>query len=271
MKSKTSILLLTCGAMALSPLAAQDGAKPDITVKPAEPINPKERKDEPRREKERAEKKRPEHEERGKPEKDKPKQLDLKSKPAPHEKMTPYLGLLLRGVSPELAAQVGIPEGFGLVVADVAKGSPAFDAKFETHDVITMIGDQRVVNMPQFQALVRTQKKGEEVTLTLHRRGEEQKVTAKIGERMMPIEPPHGPMPHPMMQCPHAMRPMHHHPLMNEKRPPMEKGPHGNPPDMKPRGHSRPDERRDRGPEDSRNGDRRPGHDQPMPPSKTKA
>jgi hypothetical protein len=289
MKSKISVLLLTCGAVALSPISAQESARPEVTIKPAQPLKPADANGEPRREKERDEKRKPEQDGRGKPEKDKHQKPDHEGRSAPKEKLTTYLGLLLRGVAPELAAQVGIPEGFGLLVADVAKDSPAAEAKFETHDVIVMIGDQRVVNLPQFQALIRSQKKGDEVTLTIHRKGEEQKVSAKLGERMLPVESPHG-MHHPMMQSGPGMHPMHQH-MMNRHG--MEPRDHN--PEMKSRGHSGPDTPhtpRDNGPdakgpdgpprgapnhphderkEGSRDGDRRPNDGEPPRPSKTRA
>lgn len=198
MKINLTSLLLACGAVAASPLIslAQDAKPPQETVKPAEP-NARQRPDGDKKPEgdRRREAEKPKHEDNKRGEhRERPK--------APEGKPVTYLGLLTRGLSPELAAQVGVPEGFGLLVADIMDGSPAKEAGIQKYDVIILLGDQRIVNAEQFQALIRVQKKGDDVTLTIRRKGEESKISAKLGERVMPAASAHGhhPMGPPMLR-----------------------------------------------------------------------
>ena len=258
--------------MALSPLTAQDAPKPDVTIKPALPTSNEASPDKPKAEKPVDEKKKPDRKEPPKLEKSRKDRPDAHHAKTAPEKPTTYLGLLLEGVPPPVAAQVGIPEGFGLLVVDVAPDSPAKSADLQKYDVVTLLGDQRVVNLPQFQSLIRSQKKGESVTLTISRKGQEQKVTAVLGERMLPAVRPEGM--HPPMPFGHGRGPMHfqhmkrhgmkhgergHHPMMGDLRgrhhgPDVKKGPEDGPcpicdgpkdshgkPDMK--GHENHDKR----------------------------
>lgn len=101
-------------------------------------------------------------------------------------KPTPYLGVVTAPVPPVLAAQLGLREGFGLVVNEVLPGSPAATAGVQKHDVLKLLNDQQLVDPNQFATLVRSMGKDNEATVTLLRHGQEQKVTIKIGERMLP-------------------------------------------------------------------------------------
>lgn len=287
MKIRIPTLLIACGGMALSHLSAQDAPKPDVTIKPALPTSNEASTDKPKAEKPADEKKKPVRKEPPKLEKNRKERPDAHHAKSAPEKPTTYLGLLLEGVPPPVAAQVGIPEGFGLLVVDVAPDSPAKSADLQKYDVVTLLGDQRVVNLPQFQSLIRSQKKGESVTLTISRKGQEQKVTAVLGERMLPAVRPEGM--HPPMPFGHGPRPMHfqhmkrhgmkhgergHHPKMGDIRdrhhgPDVKKGPQGGPcpncdgpkvshgkPDMK--GHENHDKR---GPGPDEHAKRGPGPD----------
>lgn len=107
-------------------------------------------------------------------------------------KPTPFLGVVTGPVPPSLAAQLGLGEGFGIVVEDVAPGSPAATAGVQRFDVLKLLDDQQLTDPNHLAALVRGRGKDADVSLTLIRRGQEQKVTVKIGERMMPERRPLG-------------------------------------------------------------------------------
>ena len=118
----------------------------------------------------------------------------------PELKPTPFIGVMTRSLSPEVRAQTGLQEGFGLLVEEVLPDSPAKTAGIQQHDVLVMLGDQRLVNMEQLAVLVHSSARDSEVVFTLKRAGAEQKVTVKVGEKMLPAMPPHGfrwPGPHP--------------------------------------------------------------------------
>jgi serine protease Do len=102
------------------------------------------------------------------------------------QKLQPYLGIVTRDAGPDLAAQLRQPEGFGLVVEEVLPDSPAKSAGLERNDLLLRFDDQALVNPPQLEALVRRAGKDKEATLTILRGGAEQKVTIRIGEKMLP-------------------------------------------------------------------------------------
>ena len=153
------------------------------------------------------EKDKPKDERKNKPEgKDKDHHRGPKDGPRPEMRPTPFLGIVAREPSPDLRAQAGLAEGFGLVVAELMPESPAAKAGLKQHDVVVMLGDQRIANVPQLSALIRAAGKDAEVELTLRRAGQDVKVKAKVEEKAMPVPPPMPP--HPMMG---------HHPEMKER------------------------------------------------------
>lgn len=112
------------------------------------------------------------------------------------ERPTAFIGVLTGPVSPELRAQLGLAEGFGLRVEEVMPDSPAQAAGVREHDVLVALDDQKLVNMDQLQALVRSKKKGDAITLTVISGGRDSRLSLTVGERLMPVEPPHDPHGH---------------------------------------------------------------------------
>jgi len=102
------------------------------------------------------------------------------------KKPTPYLGVITSPVPPPLGIQLGLSEGFGLVVDDVVPDSPATTAGVQRYDVLKQFNDQQLLDPSQLATLVRSQGKDVQATLTVIRRGQEQKLTVKIGEKMLP-------------------------------------------------------------------------------------
>jgi PDZ domain len=89
-----------------------------------------------------------------------------------------------------LATQIGLPEGFGIVVEELVPDSPAAAAGVQRYDVLKAINDQQLVDPNQLAVLVRSYGKDKEVSLTILRKGQEQKLTLKIGERLLPERRP---------------------------------------------------------------------------------
>ncbi|MDZ4404083.1 PDZ domain-containing protein [Prosthecobacter sp.] len=108
---------------------------------------------------------------------------------APAEELKPvaYIGVLTREVPAELRSQFSLPEGFGLMVDEVMPESPAQAAGLKTHDILVKFEDQRLVNMEQLMALVRSKKKGEAANLTVITGGKETQVPVTLGERMVAV------------------------------------------------------------------------------------
>ncbi len=108
----------------------------------------------------------------------------------------PYLGVVTSTAPAALATQLGLTEGFGLVVDEVLPDSPAQAAGLQRHDVLTLLGEQQLAAPGQLTALLRSAGKDQEVTLTLIRKTQVQKVTVKVGEILAPERPRHdGEMP----------------------------------------------------------------------------
>jgi hypothetical protein len=89
-----------------------------------------------------------------------------------------------------LSAQLGLKEGFGLVVAEVLPESPAALAGVRKYDVLTKFNDQQLVDAGQFSTLVRAAGKDAEATVTVLREAKEEKLPVKIGERLLPERRP---------------------------------------------------------------------------------
>lgn len=115
---------------------------------------------------------------------------------APRMRPAALLGVATSPLPPVLAAQLGLPEGFGLVVEEVMPDSPAGKAGVQRFDVLRLFNDQQLVDPGQLASLVRAQNRDAEVSLTLLRKGQEQKVSLKIAQRpmseRMPLSPPAG-------------------------------------------------------------------------------
>lgn len=94
-----------------------------------------------------------------------------------------FLGVVTVPAAGALAEQLGLQPGFGLVVENVVPDSPAAAAGIKKFDVLKTAGDQKLVSPDQLAALVRATKDGEEMTLTLLRKGKEEKATAKLVKR----------------------------------------------------------------------------------------
>ena len=79
-----------------------------------------------------------------------------------------------------LRAQLNLPEGIGIVVSFVAKGSPAEKAGLKANDVLTQMDDQLIINAEQLQTLIKGKKNGDDVSLTYYRQGKEHTAKAKL-------------------------------------------------------------------------------------------
>ncbi len=104
-----------------------------------------------------------------------------------------FLGVATSPVPPAMAAQLGLPEGFGLVVDQVAPDSPAGKAGVQRFDVLRRFNDQLLTDPGQLAALVHAQGRGAEVSLTLLRKGEEKRVGVELSERATPERRPLSP------------------------------------------------------------------------------
>ena len=94
-----------------------------------------------------------------------------------------WLGIASQEVPEALASQWGLKPGEGLVVNFVAPDSPAAKAGIQKYDVIETLGDQMLVDPVQLRKLVQMQQDGDSISLTLHRGGKKQTVSATLAKR----------------------------------------------------------------------------------------
>ena len=110
--------------------------------------------------------------------------------PGHHEKgpkvPVTYLGVETSQVPAVVSEQLGLGKGLGLVVDYVEPNSPAATAGVQQNDILKMLNDQILIEPSQLRKLLQTFPDGTEVTLTVLRKGQEQKLTAKLGKKQVP-------------------------------------------------------------------------------------
>jgi membrane-associated protease RseP (regulator of RpoE activity) len=114
-----------------------------------------------------------------------------------HEKMpkvpVTYLGVDTSPVPPVVCEQMSLAKGFGLVVDYVVPDSPAAAAGVQQNDILKMLNDQILLEPSQLAKLVRSYSEGTTVTLTILRKGKEEKVTVKLTKKEVPQKSEFGP------------------------------------------------------------------------------
>jgi hypothetical protein len=86
-----------------------------------------------------------------------------------------------------------LTKGLGLVVDYVVPNSPAASAGVQQNDILKMLNDQILMEPTQLRKLLQTFSEGTEVTLTILRKGQEQKITVKLAKKEMPQRHSMGP------------------------------------------------------------------------------
>jgi hypothetical protein len=104
---------------------------------------------------------------------------------APKVPMT-FLGVETSQVPNVVSDQLGLTKGLGLVVDYVVPNSPAASAGVQQNDILKMLNDQILMESTQLRKLLQTFSEGTEVTLTILRKGQEQKITVKLAKKEMP-------------------------------------------------------------------------------------
>jgi serine protease Do len=97
-----------------------------------------------------------------------------------------FLGVDTSQVPTVVSEQLGLAKGLGLVVDYVLPDSPAAAAGIQQNDILKMLNDQILIEPSQLRKLLQTFSDGAEVTLTILRKGQEQKVTVKLTKKEMP-------------------------------------------------------------------------------------
>src|SRR5881398_1561660 len=104
---------------------------------------------------------------------------------APKAPMT-FLGVETSQVPDVVSEQLGLAKGLGLVVEYVVPNSPAASAGIQQNDILKMLNDQILIEPSQLRKLLQTFSDGTDVTLTILRKGKEQKLTIKLAKKEVP-------------------------------------------------------------------------------------
>ena len=112
-----------------------------------------------------------------------------------HEKKVPvtFLGVETSDVPSVVSEQLGLAKGFGLVVDYVVPDGPAAAAGVQQNDIIKMLNDQILTEPDQLSKLVRSFSEGTTVTLTVLRKGKEEKIGVKLTKKEVPERHEFGP------------------------------------------------------------------------------
>src|SRR5205807_73213 len=112
-----------------------------------------------------------------------------------HEKKVPvtFLGVETSEVPNVVSEQLGLAKGFGLVVDHVVPDGPAAAAGVQQNDIIKMLNDQILTEPDQLSKLVRSYSEGTTVTLTVLRKGKEEKIGVKLSKKEVPERREFGP------------------------------------------------------------------------------
>ena len=97
-----------------------------------------------------------------------------------------FLGISIQDLTPDLAKWFGIPEGHGVLIADVAKDSPAARADLRRDDVIVEYNGTPIDEIGSFRSHVSTTAAGKRVDLAIIRKGE--RITKSVEVGSLPTE-----------------------------------------------------------------------------------
>jgi hypothetical protein len=97
-----------------------------------------------------------------------------------------FLGVDTSPVPPVVCEQMNLAKGFGLVVDYVAPDGPAAAAGVQQNDILKLLNDQILMEPSQLAKLIRSYSDGTTVTLTVLRKGQEQKISVKLGKKEVP-------------------------------------------------------------------------------------
>ena len=114
-------------------------------------------------------------------------ETDIASQERPSVRSQAYLGVGVEPLHSSLINRIASVVGgeFGVLIDEVAAGSPAEEAGLKPDDVIFKYDDQKVFNAEQLVRLVRGDKPGRAVTLGIVRDGKQENMEVTLGERQV--------------------------------------------------------------------------------------
>jgi len=92
-----------------------------------------------------------------------------------------YLGVTIQAITEDLAKSLGLKSTKGVIVSDIAKGSPAAKAGLKRYDVITGIDNKEVKNPVDLKITIMNHSPEDEVVLHIIRKGKPIDIKVKLG------------------------------------------------------------------------------------------
>ncbi len=86
----------------------------------------------------------------------------------------PWLGIVGLSITQEIARYYNLPVDQGVLVTNVAEGSPAEDAGLADNDIILRMDGAPLYSIENLSGEIHNRKIGDRVKITVHRRGREQ-------------------------------------------------------------------------------------------------
>lgn len=94
-------------------------------------------------------------------------------------------GIAVQAITPSLATGLNLPTDWGVIISDVAPGSPADSAGLKIQDIITSIDGRPADNLPALGTRLLMRSGGERIKLGIQRGSE------KMSFDVLVVEPPH--------------------------------------------------------------------------------
>jgi polyhydroxyalkanoate synthesis regulator phasin len=93
-----------------------------------------------------------------------------------------WLGVRLDSLNEQLGSYFGVKDGAGVLVTEVVEDSPAAKAGLLAGDVIVKVGDAETASPDALHEAMGDTEPGDELSLTVLRKGARKTITAKLGE-----------------------------------------------------------------------------------------
>ncbi|MBI5034923.1 MAG: trypsin-like peptidase domain-containing protein [Chloroflexi bacterium] len=98
----------------------------------------------------------------------------------------PYLGVGTLTLTPAIASQAGIDMQRGVVITDVAAGSPAARARLQQGDIIIAVDGKVIANDAELRQAIQAHKIGDTIQVTILREGRQLTATAQLAQAPTP-------------------------------------------------------------------------------------
>lgn len=105
-----------------------------------------------------------------------------------------FLGVQIQDLTGQLRTYFQVDDEVGILITAVEEDSPAEEAQLKAGDIITAVDEKQIGSAAELTRAIRGYKPGEEVSLSLIRKGRKKSVTATLGEQeeAYSIGRPHG-------------------------------------------------------------------------------